>query len=100
MAPHERLAIEEVRVRLLRSGQHLRLRADAGAALMCCCGSIRIAQPGNPKANARILVAGERFTFEVGGVALLTALQGMTGEWLEDTGISLLRLPAALAASQ
>ena len=62
---------------------------------MCCAGSIRITRASDPKAVGRILPTGERFTFEVAGVAMLTALEGMKGEWLEDTGIVLVSLPVS-----
>lgn len=90
------VGIEEVRIRLLRPGQRLLLPVGAGTAIMCCAGSMRVTQAGNPKAERHILVAGHRFVFNFAGVALLTALDGMKGEWLEDTGIVLFSAPAAL----
>ena len=92
-AVKEGRAIDEVRIRLLRPGQSLQLRVNAGKAVMCCAGSIRITQAGDSKAAERILLTGERLTFEVAGVAMLTALEGMKGEWLEDTEIVLVCLP-------
>lgn len=96
MVPHGRLGIEEVRVRLLRSGQRLQLRAGAGTVVMRCAGSIRIAQASNLKAERHILVAEERFVFDVGGVAWLTAPDGMNGEWLEETAMVLISVSASL----
>lgn len=81
-----------MRVRLLRTGERLRLRVSAGDAVRCCAGSVRVL-PG-AGAQSRTLVAGEEMTFEAAGTALLTAQEGMRGEWLEDTGMVLVCLPA------
>ena len=79
--------------RLARGGA-LRLRDAAGCTVMCCAGTVWITQEND--ARDIFLAAGESFTFDRKGLALIRAEKGMQDEWMEDTGITVICLPARL----
>jgi DUF2917 family protein len=78
----------EVRTLRLRPGQCLRFNAAAGHRIRCCAGRVWITHEND--ARDIFLDAGGDFTFRGDGVALVTAEEGMRGEWLEDTGIAVI----------
>jgi hypothetical protein len=73
-----------MRTRRLRPGQCVELHGPI--TVMCCAGSVWI------KPQAVLLTAGERYTFEDHAPALLCGHEGMRDEWLNDTGIIVVRL--------
>ena len=81
-------------MRRLAAGDLLKVRDAAGHTIMCCAGTIRITQENDGRDIC--LSAGERFTFDRPGTALIGALQGMKDEWLADTGITVIGLPLKL----
>ncbi len=82
----DRARSEDIRIKRLRPGQSIEVELEIGAEVMCCAGRIRIA--------GVCLAAGERYTIDVAATALIAAVEGMRGEWLEDTGVVLVSLPA------
>jgi len=79
--------------RLARGGA-LRLRDAAGCTVMCCAGTVWITQEND--ARDIFLAAGERFTFDRKGLALIRAEKGMLDDWMADTDITVICLPARL----
>ena len=77
---------QHIRIKRLRPGQSVEVRLDVGAEIMCCAGRIRV--------SGVCLAAGERYTIDVAATARITAIEGMRGEWLEDTGVVLVSVPA------
>ena len=77
---------QHIRIKRLRPGESVEVSLDAGADVMCCAGRIRIA--------GVCLAAGERYTIDAAATVRITAIEGMRGEWLEDTGVVLVSLPA------
>ena len=51
----------------------------------CCAGAVWITQEND--ARDIFLTAGQRFTFDRPGVALIYAEEGMIDEWMNDMGI-------------
>jgi len=82
----------------LAPGGALQLRDAAGCTVMCCAGTVWITQEND--ARDIFLAAGERFTFDRKGLALIRAEKGMQDEWMADTGITVICLPARLVLGQ
>jgi hypothetical protein len=78
-------------VRRLAKTDLLKLSDAAGHTIQCCAGCIWITQENDPRDV--YLSAGESFTFDRPGTALISAGQGMRNEWMEDTGITVIALP-------
>ena len=78
----------------LAPGGALQLRDAAGCTIMCCAGTVWITQEND--ARDIFLAAGERFTFDRKGLALIRAEKGMLDDWMADTGIIVICLPARL----
>lgn len=89
---------DDIRVRQLTPGESLKLRDAAGHTVMCCAGTIWITQEND--ARDIYLSAGESFTFDRPGTALISAEEGMKDEWLDDTGITVISLPRTLVAKR
>ena len=82
--------LEERTVRLA-TGRSLRVRDAAGRTVTCCAGTVWITQEGDLRDV--ILQAGERFTLDRPGVAIICALKGMEDVWRGNTGITVISLP-------
>jgi len=74
------------------------VRDAAGCTVMCCAGTVWITQEND--ARDVFLTAGESFTFDRKGLALIRAETGMQDEWMADTGITVICLPARLVFDQ
>lgn len=85
---------DDIRVRRLTPGESLRLRDAAGHTVMCCAGTIWITQENDVRDI--FLSAGESFTFDRPGTALISAEEGMKDEWLNDSGITVISAPGKL----
>ena len=70
------------------------MRDAAGYTVQCCAGTVWITQEND--ARDIYLSAGESFTFDRPGTALISAEQGMRDEWMDDTGITVIAVPASL----
>jgi len=81
--------LEERSVRLA-ADQTLRLRGAAGWAITCCAGTVWITQEGDPRDI--FLGAGESFTLDRAGLALIYALKGMEDSWRGNTGMTVVYL--------
>ena len=75
-------------------GQSLKVRDAAGCTVMCCAGTVWITQENDTRDI--FLTAGQRFTFDRPGLALIRAEEGMKYEWLDDMGYAVISLPAIL----
>jgi hypothetical protein len=87
--------LEEICVQRLTAGQSLKVRDAVGCTVMCCAGTVWITQEND--ARDIFLTAGQRFTFDRPGLALIHAEEGMRNEWMDDTGITVISLPAIFA---
>jgi hypothetical protein len=76
---------EDLRTMRLHRGQRLRLESYR---ITCCAGKILIRREDDPRGV--ILLAGENTIFSA--TAVVTAVEGMRDEWLEDTGIVVIAL--------
>jgi len=85
---------DDIRVRRLTPGESLKLRDAVGQTVMCCAGTIWITQEND--ARDIYLSAGECFTFDRPGTALISAEEGMKDEWLNDSGITVISAPGKL----
>lgn len=85
----------EICVQRLARGHSLKVRDAAGCTVMCCAGTVWITQEND--ARDIFLTAGERFTFDRPGLALIRAEEGVKNEWLDDAGYAVVSLPAMLA---
>lgn len=88
---------DEICVTRLARGQSLKLRNATGCTVMCCAGTVWITQEND--ARDIFLTAGQRFTFDRPGLALIYAEEGMKDEWLNDIGIAAISLPVKLERS-
>ena len=88
------MARDEICVRRIAAREQLKICGDAGDTIQCCAGTVWVIREGNPRAIA--LAAGQRFTFDCLGHALVRAAEGMKDEWGNDTGITAISLPARL----
>ena len=79
---------DDIRVRRLTPGESLKLRDAVGHTLMCCAGTIWITQEND--ARDIYLSAGESFTVDRPGTVLISAEEGRTDEWLNDSGITVI----------
>lgn len=66
---------DDIRVRHLTPGESLKLRDAMGHTLVCCTGTIWITQENDLRDI--FLSAGESFTFDRPGNALISAEEGM-----------------------
>ena len=82
---------DDMGTKRLAPGQSLKLRDAAGRTVMCCAGTVWITQEGD--ARDIFLTAGQRFTFDRPGLALIRAEEGMKDEWMRDSGIVVISLP-------
>lgn len=85
---------DDICVKRLTPGESLKLRDPAGHTIMCCAGTIWITQEND--ARDIYLSAGDSFTFDRPGIALISAEEGMKDEWMDDTGITVISIPARL----
>lgn len=85
-------------VKRLRVGRSLKLRDGAGCAIMCCAGTLWITQEGD--ARDIFLTAGDSFTFDRPGVAVISVEEGARNEWMDDLGFAVVTLPAILIGSE
>jgi hypothetical protein len=81
--------LEERSIRLA-TGRTLRLRGAAGWAVTCCAGTVWITQEGDPRDI--FLQAGESFTLDRTGLALVHALKGFEDIWRGNTGMTVVNL--------
>ena len=89
---------DELCTKRLAPGGALQLRDAAGCTVMCCAGVVWITQENDLRDI--FLAAGESFTFDRRGLAVIRAETGMRDEWLADTGITVICLPARLVLGQ
>lgn len=87
--------LEDRCVTRLTPGQSLRVRDATGCTIMCCAGTVWITQEND--AREILLAAGQRFTFDRAGIALVCAVDGMQDLWTGNAGIAVICLPARLA---
>ena len=87
--------LEEIRMVRMTPGRSLRLHDAAGCTVTCCAGTVWITQERD--ARDVFLATGESFTLDRPGLALIRAEAGMKDEWLSDTGITVICVPAKLA---
>lgn len=85
---------DEICVTRLALGRSLKVRDATGCTVMCCAGTVWITQEND--ARDIFLTAGQRFTFDRPGVALICAEEGMQDEWMNDMGIAVISLPVKL----
>ena len=83
---------DEICVQRLRRGQSLKMRDAAGCTVMCCAGTVWITQEND--ARDIFLTAGQRFTFDRPGLALIRAEEGVKNEWMDDMGFAVISLTA------
>ena len=81
-------------MRRLAPGGSLQVRDAAGCTVSCCAGTVWITQENDIRDV--FLAAGESFTFDRKGLAVIRAEEGMRDEWMADTGITVICLPARL----
>jgi hypothetical protein len=93
-----RLDTDDICTRRLTPGRSLKVRDAAGCTIQCCAGMVWITQEGD--ARDIYLSAGECFTFDRSGIALISPEEGMKDEWMADTGITVISLPARLVLGQ
>ena len=86
---------DELCVTRLTPGRSLRVRDAIGCTVMCCAGTVWITQEND--ARDIFLTAGERFTFDRPGLALIYAEEGIRNEWMDDMGFAVISLPAKFA---
>ena len=86
---------EEICVKRLTRGQSLKVRDALGCTVMCCAGTVWITQENDLRDI--FLTAGQRFTFDRPGLALIYAEEGMKNEWMDDMGFAVISLPSILA---
>lgn len=84
--------------RQLAPGERVVLRNAVGCTVMCCAGTVWITQEND--ARDTILTAGEHFTFDCSGMAIIGALEGMRDAWRGNTGITVISLakPSPISA--
>jgi hypothetical protein len=80
--------------RRLARGKSLQLRDAVGCTVMCCAGTVWITQQND--ARDIFLTAGQSFTFDRPGMALIYAVEGIQDEWMGDSGITAINLPLRL----
>ena len=85
-------------MRRLAPGGSLQVRDAAGCTVSCCAGTVWITQENDIRDV--FLAAGESFTFDRKGLAVIRAEEGMRDEWMADTGITVICLPARLVLGQ
>ena len=85
-------------MRRLAPGGSLQVRDAAGCTVSCCAGTVWITQENDIRDV--FLAAGESFTFDRKGLAVIRAEKGMRDEWMADTGITVICLPARLVFDQ
>jgi len=85
-------------MRRLAPGGSLQVRDAAGCTVSCCAGTVWITQENDIRDV--FLAAGESFTFDRKGLAVIRAEEGMRDEWMADTGITVICLPARLVFDQ
>ena len=85
-------------MRRLAPGGSLQVRDATGCTVRCCAGMVWITQENDIRDI--FLAAGESFTFDRTGLAVIRAERGMRDEWLADTGITVICLPARLVLGQ
>jgi hypothetical protein len=83
--------------RRLAQGDLLKLDVHAGQTVMCCAGTVWITQRGDVRDT--FLRAGERFTFERAGLALISVEEGPKNEWMEDMRFAVISVPEALVCA-
>lgn len=89
-----RANLDEVGTKRLAPGQSLRVCDAVGSTVMCCAGTVWITQEGDLRDI--FLTAGQSFTFDRSGLALIRAEEGMKDEWMSDSGIIAISLPLKL----
>ena len=87
---------DEICVQRLTRGQSLKLRDATGCVVMCCAGTVWITQEND--AHDIFLTAGQRFTLDRPGLALICAEEGMKNERMDDLGYAVISLPAILVS--
>jgi DUF2917 family protein len=80
--------------RRLAPGETLKVRNAAGSTVMCCAGTVWITQESD--ARDIFLTAGQTFTFDRPGVALICAVEGMRDAWTGRPGIAVIAAPQTL----
>ena len=85
---------DAILVRRVALGHALTLRDAEGCAIRCCAGTVWITQEND--ARDIYLSAGESFTFDRPGLAVIIAAEGMKDDWLSDTGITAVSGPEKL----
>jgi hypothetical protein len=83
-------------MRRLAPGGSLQVRDAAGCTVSCCAGTVWITQENDIRDV--FLAAGESFTFDRKGLAVIRAEEGMRDEWMADTGITVICLSARLVS--
>ena len=82
--------IADIRMVHIQPGRSLRLRDAAGCTITCHAGTVWITQERDGRDI--FLHAGQAFTLDRPGLALIRAEAGMKDEWLSDTGITMIGL--------
>lgn len=72
--------LDDMGTKRLAPGQSLRVRDAIGCTVMCCAGTVWITQEDDLRDI--FLTAGQRFTFDRPGLALIRAEEGMKDEWM------------------
>lgn len=80
--------------RRLAPGETLVVRNAAGNALTCCAGTVWITQENDVRDI--FLAAGQTFTLDRPGIALICAVEGMRDLWTGSPGIAVIAAPQTL----
>jgi hypothetical protein len=85
------LDLDEICMQRLTPGESLGLRDASGCTITCCAGMVWITREGDSRDI--FLAAGQSFTIDGPGLALIHAMEGMKDEWMSDSGITVISLP-------
>mgnify|MGYP001597689678 CR=1 FL=1 len=90
--------LDDICTRRLTPGTTLKVRNAVGCTVMCCAGTVWITQEND--ARDIFLTAGQCFTFDRPGLALIRAVEGMKDEWMSDSGITVISTNSLSCLSQ
>jgi hypothetical protein len=82
---------DDLCTRRLAPGETLKVRNAAGSTVMCCAGTVWITQEND--ARDIFLTAGQTFTFDRPGIALICAVEVMRDLWSGNPGIAVIAMP-------
>lgn len=86
--------IDSICAMRLAPGKTLKVRDAVGCTLTCCAGTVWVTQEND--ARDIFLTAGQSFTFDRIGAALICAVEGMYDIWTGKPGIAVISLPTKL----